>query len=108
MGENPGNRIVHNHIHDLGQGVLSDLGGIYTNSISPGTRIRYNVVHDVRHRDYGGWGIYNDQGSADILVEKNLVYRCSSGPFFAAPPAISRWRATSSPSAKGTRSSARA
>ncbi|MCC6445851.1 MAG: right-handed parallel beta-helix repeat-containing protein, partial [Armatimonadetes bacterium] len=115
VGENPGNKIVHNHIHDLpwmgisvgslqtfepsqaignvveynhvhhiGQGVLSDVGGIYTNSISPGTRIRYNIVHDIRHRDYGGWGIYNDQGSADILVEKNIVYRCSSGPLFVS------------------------
>jgi hypothetical protein len=79
-----GNIVEHNHVHDLGQGVLSDIGGIYTNSVSPGTRIRYNVVHDIRHRDYGGWGIYNDQGSADILVEKNLVYRCSSGPLFVS------------------------
>src|SRR5262249_40548550 len=52
--------------------------------VSPGTRIRYNVIHDIQHRDYGGWGIYNDQGSADILVEKNLVYRCSSGPLFVS------------------------
>ena len=78
------NIVEHNHVHDLGQGVLSDIGGIYTNSISPGTRIRFNVVHDVRHRDYGGWGIYTDQGSADILIEKNLVYRCSSGPLFVS------------------------
>lgn len=79
-----GNVVEHNHVHHLGQGVLSDIGGIYTNSISPGTRIRYNVVHDIQHRDYGGWGIYNDQGSADILIEKNLVYRCSSGPLFVS------------------------
>jgi len=78
------NLVEHNHVHHIGQGVLSDIGGIYTNSISPGTCIRYNVVHDVNHRDYGGWGIYTDQGSADILVEKNLVYRCSSGPLFVS------------------------
>jgi len=78
------NLVEHNHVHHIGQGVLSDIGGIYTNSISPGTCIRYNVVHDVKHRDYGGWGIYTDQGSADILVEKNLVYRCSSGPLFVS------------------------
>jgi len=79
-----GNVVEHNHVHHLGNGVLSDIGGIYTNSISPGTRIRFNVVHDVVHRDYGGWGIYADQGSADIRVEKNLVYRCSSGPLFVS------------------------
>ena len=78
------NLIEHNHVHHIGQGVLSDVGGIYTNSISSGTCIRYNVVHDVNHRDYGGWGIYTDQGSADILIEKNLVYRCSSGPLFVS------------------------
>jgi hypothetical protein len=79
-----GNLVEHNYVHQIGQGVMSDVGGIYTNSISPGTRIRYNVVHDVNHRDYGGWGIYTDQGSADILIEKNLVYRCSSGPLFVS------------------------
>jgi len=77
-----GNIIEHNHVHDIGQGMLSDMGGIYTNSVSPGTRIRYNVVHDVQSREYGGWGIYLDEGSADILVEKNLVYRCLSSLFF--------------------------
>jgi hypothetical protein len=113
VGENPGNKIVHNHIfnlpwmgisvgslqtyepsqamgnvieynnvHNLGSGVLSDIGGIYTNSISPGTRIRYNIVHDVVVRDYGAYGIYTDQGSGDILIEKNLVYRCGSSPYF--------------------------
>jgi hypothetical protein len=35
-----GNVIERNHVHDIGQGVLSDVGGIYTNSVSPGTRIR--------------------------------------------------------------------
>lgn len=79
-----GNLVEHNYVHHIGQGVMSDVGGIYTNSISPGTCIRYNVVHDVKHRDYGGRGIYTDQGSADILIEKNLVYRCSSGPLFVS------------------------
>jgi len=115
VGENPDNKVVHNHIHHLpwmgisvgslhtfepdqarnnavewnhvhhiGQGVLSDIGGIYTSSIQPGTRIRYNTVHDIRHRDYGGWGIYTDQGTADVVVESNLVYRCTSGPLFVS------------------------
>jgi hypothetical protein len=76
------NIIEYNHIHDIGQGMLSDLAGIYTCS-TPGTRIRYNVVHDILRRDYGGWGIYTDEGSHKLLIEKNLVYRCQDGALFA-------------------------
>ncbi len=76
------NIVEFNHVHDIGQGMLSDLAGIYTCS-TPGTRIRYNRVHDVSRRDYGGWGIYPDQGSHDLLIENNLVYRCQDGALFA-------------------------
>jgi Domain of unknown function (DUF5060)/GH141 insertion domain/Right handed beta helix region len=76
------NIVEYNHIHDIGQGILSDLAGIYTCS-TPGTRIRYNLVHDVSRRDYGGWGIYPDEGSHDILIQKNLIYRCQDGALFA-------------------------
>jgi hypothetical protein len=76
------NIIEHNHVHDVGQGMLSDLGAIYTCS-TPGTRIRYNLVHDASRRDYGGWGIYLDEGSHDLLVQKNLVFRCQDGALFA-------------------------
>ena len=77
-----GNIIEYNHIHDVGQGMLSDVAGIYTCS-TPGSRIRYNRVHDVSRRDYGGWGIYPDQGSHDLLIQNNLVYRCQDGALFA-------------------------
>jgi len=76
------NLIEFNHVHDVGQGMLSDLAAIYTCS-TPGTRIRYNRVHDVSRRDYGGWGIYPDQGSHDLWIENNLVYRCQDGALFA-------------------------
>jgi hypothetical protein len=77
-----GNVVESNHIHDIGQGVLSDLAGIYTCS-APNSRIAYNVVHDVVRREYGGWGIYPDEGSHDLLIRSNLVYDCQDGALFA-------------------------
>jgi|GEM_PF-1383317 len=77
-----GNIIEYNHIHDIGRGMLSDLAGIYTLGVCPGTRIRHNVIHDVRQRNYGGEGIYLDGGSSDILVENNLVYDVSGAGYF--------------------------
>jgi hypothetical protein len=80
--EATGNVIEYNHIHDIGQGMLSDLAGIYTCS-TRNSRIAFNVIHDVARRDYGGYGIYPDEGAHDLLVQKNLVYRCQDGALFA-------------------------
>ena len=69
-----GNIIEWNHIHDIGRGVLSDMGGVYTLGQQQGTRIRYNHIHHIDSRGYGGWGIYPDEGSTDVLIECNLVH----------------------------------
>ncbi|MFC0680159.1 right-handed parallel beta-helix repeat-containing protein [Lysobacter korlensis] len=76
-----GNLIVGNHLHRLGQGRLNDTGAIYLLGIAPGTIVRGNHIHDVRCRNYGGWGIYLDQGSSHVIVEDNVVYDCSHQAF---------------------------
>jgi len=86
-GENPTDYVTieNNLIYQIGQGWLSDMGGIYTLGIQEHSVIRGNVIHNVaadpEQGGYGGWGIYLDEGSSGQLVEKNLVYSCGSQSF---------------------------
>ncbi|HRP57891.1 right-handed parallel beta-helix repeat-containing protein [Agriterribacter sp.] len=75
------NRVEYNHIHHLGWGVLSDMGGVYTLGASQGTTVSNNVIHHIYSLDYGGWGLYTDEGSEGITMENNLVYNCKSSGF---------------------------
>lgn len=77
-----GNVLVEkNHLYDIGHRLLSDMGGIYTLGLQPGTVLRGNLIHDVRSRQYGGWGIYPDEGSTGILIENNICYNFTEQPF---------------------------
>ncbi|KQC29953.1 right-handed parallel beta-helix repeat-containing protein [Flagellimonas eckloniae] len=82
-----GNIFEYNHIHHIGKltngdgSVLSDLGGIYTLGNQTGTIIRNNEFHDIWAGKYGGWAIYCDEGTTNILVENNLAYRCRHACF---------------------------
>jgi hypothetical protein len=76
-----GNRVEANHVHDLGRGLLSDMGGIYTLGLQRGTVVKGNVFHDIAAFNYGGWGIYFDEGTTEIVAEDNLVYRTTHGGF---------------------------
>ena len=75
------NRMEKNHIHNLGQGLLSDMGGIYTLGVQPGTVLRGNLIHDVTKLNYGAWCIYPDEGSAHMIIENNVCYR-TNGEIF--------------------------
>lgn len=79
------NRILNNHLHHLGQGVLNDMGGIYTLGRQPRSVLAGNHIHDVSRTcdGYGGWGLYFDEGSSEFLEAGNLVYRTHDAPFHA-------------------------
>lgn len=72
------NWVQYNHIHNLGQGVTSDLGAVYfLTGLTAGNAIQNNWVHDLVQDPvgYGAWGLYLDAGSSEVLIQNNLVYR---------------------------------
>ena len=76
-----GNIIEKNHIHDLGKGKLSDMGGIYLLGIQEGTIVRGNVIHGIDCNHYGGWALYADEGCSQVIFENNLCYDTADASF---------------------------
>jgi hypothetical protein len=81
LGKSFRNEISWNLIEDIGQAAMADMGGIYTLGIQTGTKIINNVFRRIDSYAYGGWGIYPDQGSQDLLIANNLVYDTKDGSF---------------------------
>ena len=58
------NIVSYNAIFDIAQGLLSDLGCVYTLGIQHGSVVNNNVCHSVYSFNYGGWGYYTDEGNS--------------------------------------------
>ena len=73
--------VAYNRIYNIGRGLLSDMGGIYTLGSQQGSVLSHNLIHNVQTFDYGGWGIYPDEGTTGLTVRDNVVYGCKSAGF---------------------------
>lgn len=75
------NVIDGNHIHHILQ-TLSDGGGVYSLGLQPGSRVVNNHIHDVKINAGRAEsnGMFFDEGTTDVLIENNLIYRIARSP----------------------------
>ncbi len=75
------NHVVHNHIHHV-MLRLSDGGGIYTLGRQPGTRLAFNMIHDVpiNAGRAESNGMFLDEGSDQIEIDHNTIYDVVRSP----------------------------
>lgn len=76
--------ISDNLIENIGQGMLSDMGGIYLLGSQKHTVIEENLIRSVHHAPggYGGRALFLDEGADGVTVRRNLCYDCSSQAYF--------------------------
>lgn len=68
------NEVRKNLVHDIGQGVLSDLTAIRVSGKSPHSVVEGNVAYNVNARDYSAIHIYLDGESEYWTVRHNWIY----------------------------------
>jgi len=84
--------VQFNYIHNLGQGITEDMGGVYyLSGINTGNKVLNNRIHDIDQTPgtYGAWGLYVDAGASGVLFQNNLVYRTTDASLHA-----NSWAAT--------------
>ena len=71
-----------NYIHNTGQHILCDQGGIYTVGVLHNTVIHGNVIKNVFSYSLLMWGIYLDEGTSQVIVSNNVVYNTGWASLF--------------------------
>ncbi|XP_065836538.1 uncharacterized protein [Oscarella lobularis] len=72
------NYLGFNEIYNIGKGVLSDMGCIYSLGKQAGSMLDNNLCYSVVSYNYGGWGWYTDEGSSNITIQNNIAYHTKS------------------------------
>jgi Right handed beta helix region len=82
-----GNSIGRNHFSRVGKRTMSDFAAIYTLGLQgETTRIFENNIHEVSaYGEFGqpiGAGVYTDEGSNNLIVERNSIVNTSGAALF--------------------------